>query len=103
MEQAKKRGGVVFPETERIVVYLVPAINVQKGNPKNTRSLKDLTKPWLKAVIANPEGGCLRAYAVVIIEKNFIPEEKDQFRKNLINYAESCEKTATAISFLKMG
>jgi molybdate transport system substrate-binding protein len=33
MEIAKKKD-LVFPETERNVVYLVPAINVQKGNPK---------------------------------------------------------------------
>lgn len=97
MELAKKKG-VVFPETERYVVYLVPAINVQKGNPKNIKSLKDLTRPGLKVAIANPEGVCVGAYAVEIIEKNFTPEEKAQFRKNLINYTESCEKTATAIS-----
>jgi len=97
MELAKKKG-VVYPETERQVVYLVPAINVQKGNPKNIKSLKDLTRPGLKVAIANPEGVCVGAYAVEIIEKNFTPEEKAQFRKNLINYTESCEKTATAIS-----
>ncbi|MDM7202982.1 MAG: molybdate ABC transporter substrate-binding protein [Thermodesulfobacteriaceae bacterium] len=97
MELAKKKG-VVFPETEKYVVYLVPAINVQKGNPKNIKSLKDLTRPGLKVAIANPEGVCVGAYAVEIIEKNFTPEEKARFRKNLINYTESCEKTATAIS-----
>ncbi len=100
MELAKRKG-VVFPETEKPVVYLVPAINVQKGNPKNIKSIKDLTKPGIKVAIANPEGVCVGAYAVEIIEKNFTPEEKAQFRKNLINYTESCEKTATAIS-LKM-
>ncbi len=100
MELAKKKG-VVFPETEKHVVYLVPSINVQKGNPKNIKSLKDLTKPGLKVAIANPEGVCVGAYAVEIIEKNFTPQEKIAFRKNLINYTESCEKTATAIS-LKM-
>jgi molybdate transport system substrate-binding protein len=32
------------------------------------------------------------------VEKNFTPEEKAAFRKNLSNYTESCEKTATAVS-----
>jgi molybdate transport system substrate-binding protein len=100
MEIAKKKG-VIFPETEKIVVYLVPAINVQKGNPKNIQSLKDLTKPNIKVAIANPEGVCIGAYAIEIIEKHFNQEEKNAFKKNLINYTESCEKTATAIS-LKM-
>ncbi|GAB4534904.1 MAG: molybdate ABC transporter substrate-binding protein [Thermodesulfovibrionia bacterium] len=97
MEVAKKKG-VVYPETERYVVYLVPAINVQKGNPKNIKSLKDLTRAGLKVAIANPEGVCVGAYAIEIIEKNFSAEEKAKFKKNLINYTESCEKTATAIS-----
>jgi molybdate transport system substrate-binding protein len=100
MEIAKKKGAVL-PETEKIVVYLVPAINVQKGNPKGIHSLKDLTKPGLKVAIANPEGVCVGTYAVEIIEKNLTPQEKDAFRKNLINYTESCDKTATAVS-LKM-
>ncbi|MDA8162310.1 MAG: molybdate ABC transporter substrate-binding protein [Desulfobacteraceae bacterium] len=100
MELAKKKGAV-FPETEKIVVYLVPAINVQKGNPKGIHSLKDLTRPGLKVVIANPENVCVGAYAVEMVEKSFTPQEKEAFRKNLINYTESCDKTATAIS-LKM-
>ncbi|MCX7794223.1 MAG: molybdate ABC transporter substrate-binding protein [Thermodesulfovibrionales bacterium] len=97
MEIARKKD-VIFPGSERPVVYLVPAINVRKGNPKNIRSLKDLTKPGLKIALSNPEGVCLGAYAIEIIEKNFTHEEKNQFRKNLINYTESCEKTATVIS-----
>jgi len=100
MEKAR-RDGDVFADSEKILVYLVPAINVPKGNPRNLRALRDLTRPGLKVAIANPEGVCVGAYAVEIIEKAFRPEEKAAFRRNLINYTESCEKTATAIS-LKM-
>jgi molybdate transport system substrate-binding protein len=100
MEAAKKKG-VVFPETEKIVVYLVPAINVQKGNPKRIKTLKDLTRPGLKVAIANPEGVCVGLYAVEIIETHLTSAEKANLKRNLINYTESCEKTATAIS-LKM-
>ncbi len=97
MEIAKKKG-LVFPETEKYVVYLTPAINVQKGNPKGIKSLKDLLQPGLKVAIANPEGVCVGLYAVEIIEKNMKADEKAALKKNLINYTESCEKTATAIS-----
>ena len=97
MEVAKKKG-VVLPETEKIVVYLVPAINVQRGNPKNIKTLKDLNRSGLKVAIANPEGVCVGAYAVEIIESFFNPAEKESLKKNLINYTESCEKTATAVS-----
>lgn len=100
MEKAKRQGHV-YPETERVVVYLVPAINVQKGNPKNIRNLHDLARPGLKVAIANPEGVCAELYAVEIVERFFTPQEKEAFRKNLVNYTESCEKTANAIS-LKM-
>lgn len=97
MEVAKREGDV-FPETEKVIVYLVPAINVQKGNPHHIKTLADLIRPGLKVAIANPEGVCVGAYAVEIIEKNLNPDQKALFRKNLINYTGSCEKTATAIS-----
>ncbi|MFN6947112.1 MAG: molybdate ABC transporter substrate-binding protein [Cytophagaceae bacterium] len=93
-----KRENLVYADTEKEVVYLVNAINVQKGNPKNINSLKDLCKPGIKVAIANPEGVCVGAYAVEIIEKNFNADEKEQFLKNLSNYTESCDKTASAIA-----
>ena len=97
MEIAKKEG-LVFPESERILVYLIPAINVQKGNPKRIYSLKDLTKDGLRVAIANPEIVCVGTYAVEVIEMNLTSVEKEKFRKNLVNYTESCEKTANVIS-----
>jgi molybdate transport system substrate-binding protein len=97
MELAKKEG-LVFPESEKILVYLIPAINVQKGNPKRIYSLRDLTRKGIRVAIANPEMVCVGTYAVEIIEKNLNPFEKEKFKKNLVNYAESCEKTANIIS-----
>jgi molybdate transport system substrate-binding protein len=97
MELAKKEA-LVFPESEKIVVYLVSAINVQKGNPKGIHSLRDLTKDRIRVAIANPEMVCVGTYAVEIIEKNLTPSEKEKFKKNLVNYTESCEKTASVIS-----
>lgn len=100
MEKAKLDGDVLA-DTERVIAYLVPAINVQKGNPHNIQTLKDLTRPGVRVAIANPEGVCVGAYAVEIIEMEFTSDEKAAFRRNLINYTESCEKTAAAVS-LKM-
>jgi len=97
MEIAKK-GNLVFPDSERIVVYLIPAINVQKGNPKGIHSLQDLTRNGVRLAIANPETVCVGTYAVEIIEKNLTSTEKEAFKKNLVNYTESCEKTANVIS-----
>ena len=97
MEMAKKQG-LIFPESEKLLVYLIPAINVQKGNPKRIYSLKDLTGEGIRVAIANPEMVCVGTYAVEVVEKNLTPAEKDKFKKNLVNYTESCEKTATVIS-----
>jgi len=97
MEKAKAEN-LVLPESEKKIVYLVNAINVQKGNPKGIKDLKDLTRPGLKVAIANPETVCVGLYAVEIIENALSPAEKAAFRKNLINYTESCDKTATAVA-----
>ena len=76
MEKAKKEA-LVFSESEKLVVYLVPAINVQKGNPKGIHSLKDLTRDGIRVAIANPETVCVGLYAVEIIEKNLAPADKE--------------------------
>lgn len=96
--EVAKREGLVYPESEKIVVYLVPAINVQKGNPKRISSLKDLTKNGIRLAIANPEMVCVGTYAVEIVERNLNSQEKESLRRNLVNYTESCEKTANVIS-----
>ncbi len=96
-----KREGAVYAESEKVIVYLVPSINVVKGNPHGIRALQDLTRPGIRVAIANPEGVCLGVYAVEIIENAFTPAQKAAFHANLVIYTESCEKTATAIS-LKM-
>ncbi len=97
MELAK-REGYVLPETEKIIVYAVPAINVYKGNPHNIHGLKDLLKPGLRVAIANPEGVCVGAYAVEIFENQLTKEEREALKANIKNYTGSCEQTATAIS-----
>lgn len=96
--EVAKREGLVYPESEKIVAYLVPAINVQKGNPRGIRSLKDLARKGIRLAIANPEMVCVGTYAVEIIEKNLNSQEKENLNKNLVNYTESCEKTANVIS-----
>ena len=97
IERAKK-DNVIDEATVIPIVYLVPAINVQKGNPKNIKELKDLCQPGLKVIIANPESVCLGVFAVELVDTFFSPEEKKAFRRNIVNYAESCEKTANSLA-----
>src|SRR4030043_882425 len=93
-----KRENLVYSDSERIVVYLVPAINLQKGNHKRIYSLQDLTRNGIRLAIANPETVCVGTYAVEIVEKNMSLTEKEKFKRNLVNYTESCEKTDNVIS-----
>ena len=97
MEIAKQKDAVIA-ETEKKVCFLISAINVQRGNPKGIKTLKDLMRPDVRVAIANPESVCVGTYAVEIVEKNFNQKEKELFRKKLVNYTGSCSKTATAIS-----
>jgi molybdate transport system substrate-binding protein len=97
IEQAR-REGVIDPSTIAPVVYLVPAINVQRGNPRNIKSLKDLCRPGLRVVIANPETVCLGVFATELVDKLFSSDEKKAFRANIVNYTDSCEKTANVIT-----
>jgi molybdate transport system substrate-binding protein len=94
MEEAKRQG-LVLPETEQRVVYLVPAINVQKGNPEDIQSLEDLARPGLKVAIADPETVCVGLYAVEVLEKAGLAEA---VRPNIVTYTESCEKTARIVA-----
>ncbi len=89
---------LVYPESVREVCYLVPSINVQKGNPKNIYQLKDLTKKGIKVAIANPEQVCVGLYGVEILENSFDNDQIMLFKNNLVNYLGSCSKVAGAIT-----
>jgi molybdate transport system substrate-binding protein len=90
MELAKKEG-LVQPQTEERLIYLIPSINVPKGNPKKIHALADLAKPGVSIGIGRPDTVCVGLYAVEIMEKNKIATT---VRPNIKTNAESCEKVA---------
>lgn len=97
MEKAK-RENLVYGPTEKIIAYLLPAINVPRGNPKQIKRLRDLAKPGRRIGIADPETVCVGTNAVEVIEKNLAGEEKERFRQNIVAMVESCEKTANIVA-----
>jgi molybdate transport system substrate-binding protein len=98
MDVAKERA-LVDETSEQQLVFLVNSINVPAGNPKGIHTLEDLLRPDVRVALANPESVCVGAYAVEILEKNFSPEQLEQFRsRNLVNYTDSCESVANAVS-----
>jgi molybdate transport system substrate-binding protein len=94
MELAKRKG-LVDGKTEVRVVYLLPAISVQRGNPKRIRGIDDLARPGLRVGIARPDGVCVGLYGVEALEARGLSAA---VRKNIVNQAESCEKTAQMVS-----
>lgn len=90
-----EQDGLVDPESVKIISYLVPAILVQKGNPKNITSLSDLAKPGIEVGIGNPEAVCVGLYAVELLEYNHLLQEVGG---NIVTYAESCDKTASLVA-----
>jgi molybdate transport system substrate-binding protein len=90
-----ERDGVVDPASIKLITYLVPAILVQKGNPKNIQSLADLAKPGVEVGIGNPEAVCVGLYAYEILEYN---KMLAKVWPNIVTNAESCDKTATLVA-----
>ena len=92
---ANQRGIVSFADFQpKVLAYLVPAIIVQKGNPKNITKLEDLARPGIRVGIANPEFVCLGLYTKELLEKNGLWEA---VKENVIVHAESCEATARLV------
>lgn len=83
--------GIVDPKTVRIIAYMVPAIIVPMGNPKNITDLEDLARPGIKIGIGDPKTVCVGKYAVDLLKYNGL---YDKVKDNIVVYAESCSKTA---------
>ncbi len=91
-----ERDGVVEPESVKVISYLVPAILVQHGNPKNIQSLSDLAKPGIKVGIGDPESVCVGLYAYEVLEYNGVVNDVRE-AGTIVTHAESCSKTASLV------
>jgi molybdate transport system substrate-binding protein len=94
-----EREGLVDSRTIKIIAYLIPAMGVQPGNPKNIRTLKDLTKPGLKVGIGNPEAVCVGLYGIEILHGQGLLE---QVEKNIVTHAPSCAATESLVVMKKV-
>jgi molybdate transport system substrate-binding protein len=94
-----QKQGIIDPATTRILAYLVPAINVQPGNPKNIRTLIDLARPGVRVGIGNPEAVCVGLYAIELLERNRL---LGHVQKNIVTHAPSCEATEALVALKKV-
>lgn len=90
MEKALK-DGIIQKDTITTIAYLVPAVIVPKGNPKNITCLEDLAKPGVRIGLADPEAVCVGSYAVDLLKYNGLWES---VKPNVVVYVESCSKCA---------
>lgn len=86
IEQATEAGLV---KSNRAVCYFIPVILVQKGNPKNIRSLADLVRPDIKLGLGDPEVCAIGRKSKKIFAKNDIAEAEIEpsvkFRSTTVN------------------
>jgi molybdate transport system substrate-binding protein len=91
--------GMVDPESVAIIAYLILAIDVQRGNPKNIHTLADLARPGIRVGIGNPEAVCVGLYAVEVLERNGLLK---QVQHNIVTHAPSCSATASLVAMQKV-
>lgn len=90
-----EREGIVESASVEIIAYLIPAILVQHGNPRDIQGLPDLAKPGTKVGISNPKTVSAGLYALEILSFNDLLEDVG---RNIVTYAESYSKTASLIA-----
>jgi len=72
VEQAEKEGLIA---SKRTACYFIPVILVQKGNPKQIRSLADLTRRGVKVGLGDPKACAIGRKCSMIFAKNKIPAD----------------------------
>jgi len=89
MDKAEAKDAVV-KDTRTVLVYLIPAICVAKGNPKKVKAVADFAREDIRVVIGEPKAVCLGDIG------KWILEETDLWSKvepRIASYGGSCEDT----------
>ncbi len=74
--------GIVEKDSKQTIAYFVPVIFVQKGNPKNIRSLKDFERDDIRIGLGDERAAAIGKRTLKIFDKNNIPYEK--IKKNVV-------------------
>jgi molybdate transport system substrate-binding protein len=77
MEDAMKNG-YIKNDTVKNITKNVPVIIVEKGNPKNITSLKDLAKSGVKVGIGEADGPAIGKATAKILEKNNLTDSVEE-------------------------
>lgn len=93
MDKAEAKGAV-DRSSRTIVVYLVPELLVEKGNPKKVKGLEDLARKDLRVVLAEPKAVCLGDVSEEMLRAKGL---WDSVKPNVASFASSCEDTLNAL------
>lgn len=94
MEKAKSKG-YLENDTIKPIVYHIPVIAVQKGNPKNITSLKDLGNPGLKIGLGDTNGTAVGKQSIKILNKT---GNLNAVKNNVVVYAPTVNQLMTYIT-----
>lgn len=92
---------VTNPDSVKILAYMVPAIIVPKGNPKNITSLEDLAKPGVRVSIGDPQSVAIGAYAAELLQINNLTSKESLWKAvkpNIAAYADSASRLASLVA-----
>ena len=93
MDKAESKDAVL-KDTRQALVYLVPVINVTRGNPKHIQGLADLARQDVRLVIGEPKSVCLGAIAQQTLADAGLWAKVSP---RVASYATSCENVLQAL------
>jgi molybdate transport system substrate-binding protein len=94
MDNAKNKGYLVN-DTITPLVYHIPVIGVQKGNPKNITNISDLGQSGLKVGLGDVNGTAVGKQAVKLLNKT---GNLEAVRANVVVYAPTVNQLLTYLT-----
>lgn len=94
MDNAKKKG-YMLNDTIEPIVYHIPVIAVQKGNPKNITSVEDLGQSGLKVALGDTNGTAVGKESIKILNKT---GNLAAVKSNVVVYAPTVNQLMTYVT-----
>ncbi len=94
MDNAKSKGYIVN-DTVKSIVYHIPVIAVQKGNPENITSVQDLGKSGLKVGLGDTNATAVGKLSIKLLNKT---GNLDAVKSNVVVYAPTVNQLMTYLT-----
>ncbi|AEG17182.1 MAG: molybdate ABC transporter substrate-binding protein [Methanobacterium paludis] len=94
MDNAKNKGYIIN-DTVKPIVYHIPVIAVQKGNPKNITSVTDLGKSGIKVALGDTNATAVGKESIKLLNKT---GELTAVQSNVVVYAPTVNQLLTYLT-----